>query len=48
MESSTFVIGSRVTTKSGKNGVVKFVGNTKFGDGLWLGLELDEPGFIKT
>eukprot|EP00439_Symbiodinium_sp_Y106_P027014 s1986_g3.t1 len=41
-------IGKRVTTRPTEGaepvpGVVRFVGATKFADGIWMGIELDEP-----
>ncbi|CAE7320960.1 NIP100, partial [Symbiodinium sp. CCMP2456] len=41
-------IGKRVTARPTENaepvpGVVRFVGATKFADGIWMGIELDEP-----
>ncbi|CAE7253930.1 CLIP2, partial [Symbiodinium necroappetens] len=41
-------IGKRVTARPTEGaepvpGVVRFVGATKFADGIWMGIELDEP-----
>lgn len=35
-------IGSRVKLNSGKEGVLRFVGKTQFGEGLWCGVELEQ------
>jgi hypothetical protein len=49
-ESSSKYIGNRVivTKKDGGTvpGVVKFIGETKFGAGKWIGVELDLPGTL--
>lgn len=34
-------VGKRVRLNSGKEGVLRFVGQTQFGEGLWCGVELD-------
>lgn len=31
-----------------KQGVLRFVGETKFAPGIWAGVELDKPGIYKT
>ncbi len=36
-------IGSRVVVVGGKNGIVRFMGNTDFAQGEWVGVELDTP-----
>jgi tubulin-folding cofactor B len=41
-------VGSRCEVKSfeqglSKRGTVRFVGQTKFGKGIWVGVEYDEP-----
>ncbi|CAF4333850.1 unnamed protein product, partial [Adineta steineri] len=38
---NSFVIGDRVTA-NGKSGAVAFIGPTKFADGEWIGIILDE------
>ncbi|EGD75190.1 hypothetical protein PTSG_06843 [Salpingoeca rosetta] len=35
-------VGSRVTV-NGKRGHIRFIGDTEFADGMWLGVELSEP-----
>lgn len=37
----TFSIGDRVTT-NGKTGTVAFIGSTKFAEGEWIGVILDD------
>ncbi len=34
-------VGNRVRLNSGKEGVLRFVGKTQFGEGVWCGVELD-------
>jgi hypothetical protein len=34
-------VGRRVRLNSGKEGVLRFVGKTQFGEGVWCGVELD-------
>ncbi|DAZ94653.1 TPA: hypothetical protein N0F65_000933 [Lagenidium giganteum] len=36
-------IGSRVITNSNKTGIVRFIGETDFAQGEWVGIELDKP-----
>ena len=36
-------IGSRVVVVGGKNGIVRFMVNTDFAQGEWVGVELDTP-----
>ena len=36
-------IGDRVVV-NGKYGIAKFIGNTKFATGKWIGIHLDKPG----
>jgi dynactin 1 len=40
---SRFKIGQRVEIQDGRQGTVRFVGETSFKEGQWLGLELDVP-----
>ena len=37
-------LGNKVSTKNGKIGQVRYVGATDFADGIWVGIELDNPG----
>lgn len=45
----TFLLGDRVFvgTKD-RSGSVKFIGTTQFSAGEWLGVELDQPGSLRT
>jgi len=36
-------IGCKVTVKGKSKGVVRYIGPTKFGAGIWVGVELDKP-----
>jgi dynactin 1 len=36
-------IGSRVIVNNDLSGIIRFVGNTSFQTGKWVGVELDEP-----
>lgn len=40
-------VGKKVRLNSGKEGILRFIGETKFGEGVWCGVELDkEEGSI--
>ena len=42
-----FEVGDRVTaTTEALPGTIRFMGYTKFSEGFWIGIELDEPSFI--
>ena len=43
LESLGFSIGDRVLINHNKKGTLRFFGRTDFQDGLWTGVELDEP-----
>lgn len=45
-EKEELKIGKRVKTKTGKEGVIRFIGETKAAAGVWVGIELDGPGII--
>lgn len=36
-------VGSKVTVNNEFQGVIRFIGNTSFQTGKWVGVELDEP-----
>jgi dynactin complex subunit len=36
-------IGDKVSILDGRTGIVKFIGQTDFAAGIWIGLELDQP-----
>ncbi|VDL76143.1 unnamed protein product [Nippostrongylus brasiliensis] len=38
-----FDIGDRVVVSGGKQGVVRFLGETEFAQGVWAGIELEQP-----
>ncbi|KAK6058061.1 CAP-Gly domain protein [Cooperia oncophora] len=38
-----FDIGDRVVVSGGKQGVVRFIGETEFAQGIWAGIELEQP-----
>lgn len=38
-----FDIGDRVLVSGGKQGVVRFLGETEFAQGIWAGIELEQP-----
>ncbi|RCN44422.1 putative flagellar protein FliS, partial [Ancylostoma caninum] len=38
-----FDIGERVVVSGGKQGVVRFIGETEFAQGVWAGIELEQP-----
>jgi dynactin 1 len=38
---SQYKLGQRVEIADGRQGIVRFVGETEFKEGEWLGLELD-------
>uniref|UniRef100_A0A158P6T7 CAP-Gly domain-containing protein n=1 Tax=Angiostrongylus cantonensis TaxID=6313 RepID=A0A158P6T7_ANGCA len=38
-----FDIGDRVVVSGGKHGSVRFIGETEFAQGIWAGIELEQP-----
>ncbi|VDN57963.1 unnamed protein product [Dracunculus medinensis] len=38
-----FDVGDRVVVSGGKIGTIRYLGNTDFQDGIWAGIELDQP-----
>lgn len=40
---SNLKVGDRVLVSGTKNGILRFVGPTEFAQGLWGGVELDQP-----
>ncbi len=42
-EASELGVGDRVLVRGIKPGVIQYVGATSFGDGIWIGIELDKP-----
>ncbi|EYC31042.1 hypothetical protein Y032_0004g1921 [Ancylostoma ceylanicum] len=38
-----FDLGERVVVSGGKQGVVRFIGETEFAQGVWAGIELEQP-----
>ncbi|VDM63504.1 unnamed protein product [Angiostrongylus costaricensis] len=40
---SRFDIGDRVVVSGGKHGSVRFIGETEFAQGIWAGIELEQP-----
>lgn len=36
-------VGDRVLVSGAKNGVLRFIGTTEFAQGVWGGVELDQP-----
>ncbi|KAJ1348228.1 CAP-Gly domain-containing linker protein 2 [Parelaphostrongylus tenuis] len=38
-----FDIGDRVVVSGGKHGNVRFIGETEFAQGIWVGIELEQP-----
>ncbi|VDM40297.1 unnamed protein product, partial [Toxocara canis] len=38
-----FDVGDRVVVPGGKLGTLRFLGNTEFKEGVWAGIELDQP-----
>jgi dynactin complex subunit len=49
-DQGTFSVGDRVVllkfTDSPEYGVVRYIGNTSFAKGKWIGVECDSPGMI--
>ncbi|KJH41394.1 CAP-Gly domain protein [Dictyocaulus viviparus] len=40
---SPYDIGDRVVVSGGKHGTVRFIGETEFAQGVWAGIELEQP-----
>ncbi|KAK6018093.1 CAP-Gly domain protein, partial [Ostertagia ostertagi] len=38
-----FDIDDRVVVSGGKQGIVRFIGETEFAQGIWAGIELEQP-----
>jgi len=42
-DSAPIEVGQRVVVMGKRKGVVRFYGNTEYGPGTWVGVELDKP-----
>ncbi len=40
---SSLIVGNRVLVNGLKNGILRYIGSVKFAEGLFCGVELDEP-----